>query len=169
MVPLDAPALLPGQMTVDDCIAVASTGADGRAPVRAAGAPLGPSKGIGDNEAQKASNDGGLRLTRCERWPEWLALRSTLEDLVRGRCKATNLCDYCARLAARENTELLHLDAMNGVAPMVWCVLGTGTDAMDPALFYSARKHLVKAVRRAFPGRSIEWAALVEFTRGYSK
>src|SRR5579875_3151890 len=125
MVPLpDSAALIPGQMTVEECIAVAEAGLDGPA-----GPALGPSKGIGDKRGSEASNDGGLRLTRCERWPDWLALRSTLDDLVRGRCKATDLCDYCARMAARENTELLHLDATQGVAPMVWCVLGTGTDA----------------------------------------
>jgi hypothetical protein len=119
---------------------------------------LGLHKGIGD----KAS--GG-----CSRWPRELRLRSTLGQLVMGRCHATNLCDYCARLAAVENTELLALDAMNGIAPQVWMVLGTGTDELDPKRFYSARKHLMKAIRRAFPERSIEWAALVEFTTGYSE
>jgi len=107
--------------------------------------------------------------TGCPRWPEWLRLQSTLGDLVPGRCRATNLCLYCARLGAVENSELLALDAMHGVAPAVWMVLGTGTDELDPAVFYAARKHLVKALRRAFPGRQIEWAALVEFTTGYSK
>jgi hypothetical protein len=87
---------------------------------------------------------------------------------VLGRCKATNLCEYCARLAAIENTELLALDAMHGTAPAIWLVLGTGTDEMSPKLFYAARKHLIKALRRAFPDRVIEWAALVEFTTGYS-
>ena len=86
-----------------------------------------------------------------------------------GRCKATNLCTYCARLAAVENTELLTQDALLGIAPVVWLVLSTGTDDLDPATFYAARKHLVKALRREFPDRSIEWAALVEFTTGYSK
>lgn len=131
-------------------------------PGAAEGGALGLHEGIRDNE-------GGERLTRCERWPSWLALRSTLDNVVRGRCKAVNLCDYCARLAAVENTEVLWLDAMEGVAPMVWCVLGTGTDSLDPSLFYDARKHLVKAVRRGFPHREIEWCALVEFTTGYSK
>lgn len=118
---------------------------------------LGLHEGIGDK-----------RPTRCDRWPRNLGLRSTLDHLVQGRCKATNLCDYCARLAAVENTELLWLDATQGVAPMVWCVLGTGTDSLSPALFYAARKHLVKAVRRQWPKRLIEWCALVEFTTGYS-
>lgn len=104
----------------------------------------------------------------CGRWPENFWLQSTLEHLVRGRCKATNLCPYCARLAAVENSELLALDATEGVAPEVWMVLGTGTDELRSEPFYAARKHLMKAIRREFAGRSIEWAALVEFTTGYS-
>jgi hypothetical protein len=104
----------------------------------------------------------------CERWPEAFRLESTLGHLVRGRCKATNLCEYCARLAAVENSELLTLDALQGVAPRVWLVLSTGTDELDPAVFYGARDYLLRAIRRAFPHRAIEWAALVEFTTGYS-
>jgi hypothetical protein len=115
-------------------------------------------KGIGDKPLE----------TACARWPAGLLLESTLGQLVQGRCKATNLCEYCARLAAVENSELLALDAEHGWAPAVWLVVGTGTDVADPAHFYAARKHLVKALRRAFPDRSIEWAALVEFTTGYS-
>jgi hypothetical protein len=107
--------------------------------------------------------------TICERWPEALRLESTLGALVKGRCKATNLCLYCARLAAVENSELLTLDALHGVSPMVWLVLSTGTDDLDPAVFYAARHHLVKALRREFADREIEWAALVEFTTGYSE
>jgi hypothetical protein len=71
-------------------------------------------------------------------------------------------------LAAVENSELLALDGLLGIAPVVWLVLGTGTDELDPAHFYAARNHLVKALRREFPDRRIDWAALVEFTTGYS-
>lgn len=82
-----------------------------------------------------------------------------------GRCKATNLCDYCGRLAAIENTEMLALDATEGIAPRVWCVLTTPSTNPDPAAFYRSRDQLVKALRRRFP--ALEWAALVEFTTGY--
>jgi hypothetical protein len=92
-------------------------------------------------------------------------LRSTLGELVMGRCHATNLCDYCARLAAIENTELLALDATEGIAPRVWAVLTTPSTDPRPAAFYGARKQLVKALRRRFP--HLQWAALVEFTTGY--
>ena len=97
-----------------------------------------------------------------------MRLESTLGDLVKGRCRATNLCLFCAKLAAVENSELLALDAVEGTAPRMWLVLSTGTDELDPARFYAARKHLMKALGREF-GRKIPWAAMVEFTTGYSK
>ncbi len=122
----------------------------------------------GDSALVLHEGIGDKGETECLRWPEALRLESTLGQLVKGRCKATNLCLYCARLAAVENSELLTLDALQGVAPVVWMVLGTGTDTMDPAHFYAARKHLVKALRREFSDREIQWAALVEFTTGYS-
>ena len=103
----------------------------------------------------------------CKRWPNDLRLRSTLDQLVRGRCKATNLCAYCAKLAAVENSELLWLDALMGTAPTLWVTLTTPSTVMDPAAFYADRWQLVKALRRAFPG--LEWAALVEFTTGYGR
>jgi hypothetical protein len=88
-----------------------------------------------------------------------------LGQLVKGRCHATNLCLYCAKLAAVENSELLALDALQGLAPRVWLCLTTPSDSIDPADFYAARKQLVKAIRRRLP--AMEWAALVEFTTGY--
>src|SRR4051794_4329350 len=43
----------------------------------------------------------------CRRWPEGMRLLSSQGEVVRGRCGATNLCEYCATLAAVENSELL--------------------------------------------------------------
>lgn len=103
--------------------------------------------------------------TACGRWPVEMRLQSTLGELVMGRCKATNLCGYCARLAAVENSELLALDALHGIAPAVWCVLTTPSTNPDPAHFYRSRDQLVRALRRRW--RTLEWAALVEFTTGY--
>lgn len=105
------------------------------------------------------------RETACGRWPRGLWLESTLGARVAGRCKATNLCTYCARLAAVENSEVLALDAMLGTAPAVWCVLTTPFTSIEPADFYRSREQLVKALRRRWP--ALEWAALVEFTTGY--
>ena len=136
----------------------------------AGGSALVLHEGITDKWHVAAQPEVGAQalLQGCERWPVALRLRDSNGVLVLGRCKATNLCEYCARMAAIENTEVLALDALNGVAPAIWLVLGTGTDDLDPKLFYAARYHLTKALRREFPGRSIEWAALVEFTTGYS-
>ncbi|MGC2652120.1 MAG: hypothetical protein WA317_00635, partial [Mycobacterium sp.] len=101
----------------------------------------------------------------CLRWPERLWLLSEHGQLVRGRCKATNLCEYCARLAAVENTEMLALDAMEGDAPECWAVLTTRTATLDMAVFYRGRAKVIKAVRRRWP--EAEYASLLEFTTGY--
>jgi hypothetical protein len=100
----------------------------------------------------------------CTRWPETLRLRSSHGEVVRGRCRATNLCGYCATLAAVENSELLALDAMHGVAPTYVAILGTRTPSIDPARFYDARQLLLRAIRAKWP--LAEVAALVEFTTG---
>jgi hypothetical protein len=143
--------------------ATASSAAELRAPRESIS-----SAGAAGLVLHEGITDIGLS-TGCDRWPAGLRLQDSNGVLVLGRCKATNLCLYCARLAAIENTELLALDALHGTAPAIWLVLGTGTDELDPKLFYAARDHLIKALRRAFPDRVIEWAALVEFTTGYSK
>src|SRR3954470_8201648 len=97
----------------------------------------------------------------CARWPEHLRLRSSLGEVVRGRCRATNLCAYCARLAAVETSEMLMLDAMED-APTLYVVL-TARELLDRA---DCRRHLEqlrRQARRRWP--SIRWAVLVEFQR----
>lgn len=102
----------------------------------------------------------------CARWPSHLWLVSSHGERVPGRCKATNQCDYCAKLAAIENTEMLALDAMEGDAPQVWCVLTTSIATLDMSIFYDARRQLVRELRRRL-GRQLEYASLLEFTTGY--
>jgi hypothetical protein len=85
---------------------------------------------------------------------------------VQGRCRATNLCAYCARLAAVENAEMLALDALHGVAPVMWLCLGTRTASGETRPFYRAREKLLKALRRRWP--ETQAACLVEFTTGYA-
>jgi hypothetical protein len=85
-------------------------------------------------------------------------------EVVRGRCRATNLCDYCAKLAAVENAELLALDAME-YAPTLWVVLTTRSGSVDPKRFYKSREQVWRAVRRRWP--EAEYAFIVEFTTGY--
>lgn len=101
----------------------------------------------------------------CKRWPENLRLLSDQGEVVRGRCKATNQCDYCAKLAAVENSELLALDALEGLAPLVWAVLTTRTATVDMSEFYRAHEKLMRALKRRWP--ELRWARLLEFTTGY--
>ena len=93
-----------------------------------------------------------------------MGLLSTHGELVLGRCKATNQCDYCAKLGAYENAEMLALDAAAGEAPEVWAVVGTRTATLDMSLFYAARKELLRVLRRDWP---CQYASLLEFTTGY--
>nr|CRY96441.1 hypothetical protein [uncultured prokaryote] len=81
-----------------------------------------------------------------------------------GRCKAINQCDYCAKLAAVENTELLTLDALLGVAPALYALLTTRTATLDLSGFYAARRKVQKALKRRWP--AAEFAYLLEFTTG---
>lgn len=101
----------------------------------------------------------------CARWPDHLRLRSSAGDLIAGRCKATNLCPPCARIGAVENSELLQLDALEGVAPSIWAVLTTRTATDEPKPFYRAREKVLRALKHRWP--AVEYAALVEFTTGY--
>jgi hypothetical protein len=111
-------------------------------------------EGIDDPPADPAA--GG-----CPRWPEHQRLLSSQGELVRGRCRATNLCAYCARLFAVETSEMLALDAMEH-APGVYAVL-TARELLDRPV---CRRHLTQ-LRRALVKRwpAIEWAVLIEFQR----
>ena len=82
-----------------------------RPPAEAEGAAL---------DLHEGNSDRG-----CQRWPARLVLRSSEGHYVEGRCKASNLCDYCSTLAAVENAELLALDGLYGTAPGWWVVLTT--------------------------------------------
>ena len=116
---------------------------------------------------EELSDDGGLdrQQTRCNRWPRNAWLVSDRDVMVQGRCKATNLCDYCGRLAAVENTEMLALDALEGEAPELWTVLSTRTSTVDMSRFYGALQLVVRHLRARWPG--LEYASLLEYTTGY--
>lgn len=110
----------------------------------------------------------GIHDPTCERWPARLRLKGQGPDgvrFVKGRCRATNLCGYCARLAAVETTEMLWLDAMACGSPPLWSVLTTRGPLWDGERWMRAWRQVVKAVRLRWPGA--EYAALVEFTTGY--
>ena len=127
-------------------------------------------------EVEEAPRSGALDLHEgistpgpagCPRWPEHMRLLSSQGEVVRGRCRATNRCAYCAKLAAVENAELLALDALVGGAPAIWCVLTTALAEPDPAHFYAGRRKVFLALKRRWP--DCEYAALVEFTTGYGE
>lgn len=102
----------------------------------------------------------------CPRWPETVRLRNLATgELIRGRCRATNLCDYCAKLAAVETSQALALDAVDHFGPEVWACLTTRSAITSPAPFYRAREKVRRALRRRWP--ECEDATLVEFTTGY--
>lgn len=107
----------------------------------------------------------GLPHGGCARWPKKLRLRSSDGRYVVGRCRAANLCPYCARLASVVAAEMLALDALNGDAPTTLMVLTTRTAAVEQASFEYARKRLTAELRRCF-GR-VEYASLLEWTTGY--
>jgi hypothetical protein len=83
---------------------------------------------------------------------------------VPGRCKAVNLCDYCAKLAAVENSEVLAIDAMRNSAPALWSVLTTRTATIDTGSFRRAREAVRRDVRRRWA--DAESGTLIEFTTG---
>jgi hypothetical protein len=82
-------------------------------------------------------------------------------ELVRGRCKATNLCDYCRTLYTVETLEMLSLDATE-YAPTLWAVL----TAREHLTRKDTTRHLTqlrRAVRKRWP--AAEWFVQVEFQR----
>jgi hypothetical protein len=83
---------------------------------------------------------------------------------VRGRCRSTNLCDYCAVQSAHENARMLSLDAIDGQAPEIVAILGTRTATADPKPFYDGRRLVMRALRRRWP--DAEYASQAEFTTG---
>jgi hypothetical protein len=103
----------------------------------------------------------------CKRWPEGSWLLSSQGEMVVGRCKSTNLCDYCAKLGAVENTELLKLDALHGVAPNIYVCLTTRATTPEPRHFYRSRELILRALRRRWPATEVAW--LLEFTTGYGE
>jgi hypothetical protein len=76
-----------------------------------------------------------------------------------------NRCDYCAKLAAIENGEMLILDALGGDAPTLLAIVGTRTATLDMGAFRRGRDELVRAMRRRWP--AFEYACEVEYTTGY--
>ena len=83
---------------------------------------------------------------------------------MQGRCSSPNLCEYCARLAAVLNAELLALDAVHGTAPTSYMVLTQPSTSQSPREYYAAKQAVQRALRAEIDGYEAAW--LVEFTTG---
>jgi hypothetical protein len=103
--------------------------------------------------------------TRCTCAATHLRLRSDQGELVQPRGGCVNRCDYCAKLAAVENCEMLVLDALQGDAPQLITILGTRTATVEMARFKRGRQEVTRQVRKRWP--AAEYAYEVEFTTGY--
>jgi hypothetical protein len=100
--------------------------------------------------------------TGCKRWPEHLRLLNhSTGEITPGRCRATNLCPYCAMLFAVETSEMLLLDAMED-APSIYVVL-TAREHLTRAQATVELRHLRRSLRRTWP--DVRWAVTVEFQR----
>lgn len=122
---------------------------------------------VGPSEVGSLDLHKGLATRRhltCSRWPPEYRLRSSAGEFVMGRCRASNLCDYCAMMASVLAAEMLALDAMTD-APTTLLVLTTRTATVDVEAFRVARSNLTRALRREWPG--FQAAQLVEWTTGY--
>ena len=98
----------------------------------------------------------------CLRWPEAMRLLNcSTGELVRGRCRATNLCRYCQKLYVVETVEMLTLDAME-YAPTLWAVL-TAREHLTRAECRRHLEQLRRALRKVWP--DVEWMTQVEFQR----
>ena len=102
------------------------------------------------------------RVKTCGRWPEHLRLMNcSTGELLPGRCKATNLCAYCARLYAVETAEMVLLDAMED-APTIYCCL-TSRAFLTRSEVRDHLHQLRKAGRASWP--LLRWFVSVEFTQ----
>jgi len=97
----------------------------------------------------------------------YLRLRSEHGELIKPRGGCVNKCDYCAKLAAVENCEMLAIDSTQGDPPTVLLVLGTRTATLNMAGFYRGLGEVKRALRRRWP--AFEYCSMVEFTTGYGE
>lgn len=139
---------------------------------RSAGLHVGQSNRVerdGDEGARSAALDikevNGVKASKCTCGPLWMRLRNnTTGELIKPRGRCVNRCDYCATLAAIENSEMLALDALMGVAPTIYAVTTTPNIEQDTRQYREVIKAFVKALRREF--LDIEYGCIIEFTTG---
>ena len=114
------------------------------------------------HEGIRTSGPADPLANGCKRWPETLRLLNhTTGELRPGRCRATNLCPYCARLFAVETSEMLLLDALED-APTLYVVL-TAREHLTRAECTGHLRHLRRTLRARWP--HVRWATTVEFQK----
>lgn len=91
----------------------------------------------------------------CRRVPDWFQLVDVASgECIGVRCKATNKCEYCRKIAAAETVEMLLLDALSGDAPSLVLLLTARTFPRGEELRRTLCK-IVRACRRRWP--EFEW------------
>jgi len=103
--------------------------------------------------------------SKCRRTGHLWLFAGRTGELVKPRCKSPNLCEFDAKMAAIENSEMLALDACEGDPPQLVAILTTRAATTDTEPFYRGREKVVKALRRRWP--ALQYACLLEFTTGY--
>ena len=143
---------------------------DGADPSRIVGLRDAPDAGAqalsASNEELSASEGQKLVPAGCPRWPKRLYLLSSQGLWVPGRCRSSNLCEYCLIQEVHVIRRMLSMQAIDGPAPELLMVFGTRTATNDPAPFYRGRSEVVRALRREFG--PVSYACLSEFTTGKS-
>ena len=124
---------------------------------------------------QTAPRSGALGLNKesshprrqkpCERCGSEVWLRASDGQIVRPSCGCPNLCEACRRSALRIECELLQLDAVNGVAPSIWLVLGSRSTARRQSEFARSWELVMRAIKRRWP--EVQYWRKLEFTTGY--
>ena len=87
--------------------------------------------------------------------------RGELFGFVKGRCRATNLCQYCRILGVVETSEMLYLDALE-YAPQLLLTLTARQHLTRPDT-YALLKEIRRRCRQRWP--FIEWFVQVEFQK----
>lgn len=91
----------------------------------------------------------------CRRVPDWFKLVDVNSgECIDPRCKATNKCEHCRKIAAAETVEMLLLDALSGDAPTLMLTLTARSFPRGDELRRTLGK-IVKACRLRWP--DFEW------------
>lgn len=155
-----APEAILGQLTVEDCIAVAEGSLDGwTAP---GGAELVLEGERSPTEARNRPPRKGF--SPCEHAPPGLRWQLPNGELLYVRCGRSNSCPACAWLAAVENVAVVAIDARER-QPTVGMTLTTRRADFNLARYRKAVEHIFRWLRREF-GPEVAYLLMMEWTTG---